>query len=128
MPNRMNWRPFWTLWFLSPIVGELLSGSTPLLGFMNPLVLLMLCTLYGGGAILCRELRVRWAKGWGSLFILAAAYGIVEEGLFCKSFFDPAWKDLGANAHFGRLWEVNWPWAFMLTIFHMFLSLSLIHI
>ena len=41
----------------------------------------------------------------------------------CKSFFDPAWPDLGALGAYGRWLGVNWVWAVDLTIYHMTVSL-----
>jgi hypothetical protein len=37
--------------------------------------------LYGPGALLIRELKDRWRKGWLAVFILAVAYVVAEEGL-----------------------------------------------
>ena len=93
--------PGFVLFFLAPMVGELLSGSSPPVEFFNPFGLALLSLLYGGGAIIARELMRRWGKGWGALLLLGAAYGIVEEGLMVKSFFDPNWVDLGALGHYG---------------------------
>ena len=115
--------PAWLLFFLSPAVGELLSGSAPPAEFFSPLAFVILAVLYGGGAILIRELTFRWGKGWPTLFVLAAAYGIAEEGLMCKSFFDPAWMDLGLLASYGRWVGVNWVWVFHLTIYHAVFSI-----
>ena len=42
--------------------------------------------LYGPGVILIREAFVRWKKGWASVLILGAAYGILEEGLDSQHF------------------------------------------
>jgi hypothetical protein len=56
MSKTRSWKPVLTLFFLSPIVGELLSGSTPLPHFLNPLTLFFLTGLYGSGAIIVREL------------------------------------------------------------------------
>jgi hypothetical protein len=90
------------------MIGELLSGSAPPVEFSGPFVLLVLSALYGSGAILVRELRLRWGKGWPTVFALGAAYGIVEEGLMVKSFFDPNWMDLGLLGSYGRWAGVNW--------------------
>lgn len=117
--------PALTLFFLSPMVGELLSGSSPLAEFFSPFGLLVLCALYGSGAILARELVVRWKKGWLSLLVFGAAYGIVEEGLMVKSFFDPNWMDLGTLGVYGRLAGVNWVWSVDLTIYHAVFSITL---
>ena len=62
--------PTLTLFFLSPMLAELLSGSAPPVEFFSPFALLVLAALYGSGAILVRELRVRWRKGWPTVFAL----------------------------------------------------------
>ena len=110
---------------LSPAVAELLSGSAPPVEFFNPLGFVILASLYGSGAILARELTLRWGKGYLSLFLLGAAYGVIEEGLMVKSFFDPAWPDLGALGVFGRWMEINWVWAEMLIIYHAVFSITI---
>lgn len=108
---------------LSPAVAELLSGSAPPIEFFNPLGFVILASLYGSGAILARELTLRWRKGCLSLFLLGAAYGVIEEGLMVKSFFDPAWPDLGVLGVFGRWMEINWVWAEMLIVYHAVFSI-----
>jgi hypothetical protein len=113
------------LFILSPAIGELLSGSAPPAEFFTPFGLLILLSLYGGGALIVRELKVRWGKGMGSLLLLGAAYGILEEGLMVASFFNPSWPDLGQMAVYGRWLEVNWVWAVMLTIYHAVYSIAI---
>jgi hypothetical protein len=117
--------PALTLFVLAPAIGELLSGSSPPLEFFNPLALLFMSSLYGSGAIVCRELKIRWKKGCTSLLLLGAAYGILEEGLMVKSFFDPNWVDLGMLGLYGRWAQVNWVWTEMLTIYHAVFSIAI---
>lgn len=126
----MNKQPkgFWpalALFFLAPAIGELLSGSSPPAEFFNPFVMLLLAALYGSGAILVRELSLRWGKGWKAIFVLGATYGIVEEGLMVKSFFDPNWVDLGVLGTYGRWAGVNWVWSVELTIYHAVFSIAI---
>jgi hypothetical protein len=116
-------KAIWTLFLLAPATGELLSGSAPPLEFFFPPTLILLSMLYGSGALLIREAVVRWGKGWGSVFLLGLAYGIYEEGLVVRSFFDPAWHDLGVLAHYGRWIGVNWVWTFSLTLYHATISI-----
>jgi hypothetical protein len=75
---------------IAPLVAELLAGSTPL---AQPVVLGTLLAaylpLYGAGALLIRELVVRSGRGWPSVFLLGAAYGLVEEGFASQSLFNP---------------------------------------
>lgn len=117
--------PAWVLFLLAPALGELLSGSNPPLKFFNPAAFLMLSALYGSGAILVRELTLRWHKGWPSVLVLGAAYGIVEEGLMCKSFFDPQWPDLGRLGIYGRWAGVNWVWSLQFTLYHAVFSIAI---
>lgn len=123
--NKGYRKPVLLLFFLSPLAGEGLSGSTPPLAFLNPGVLLLLGSLYGSGALLVRDYARRWKKGWRSILILGAAYGIVEEGIMVRSFFNPSWKDLGVLATYGRWLGVNWVWAEWLTIFHAIFSITI---
>lgn len=71
-----------------------------------------------------RELKVRWGKGMGSLLLLGAAYGVLEEGLMVASFQNPGWQDLGVLGVFGRWLGVNWVWAVELTAYHAIVSIA----
>jgi hypothetical protein len=116
--------PAVALFVIAPIFGELFSGSSPLNEFVNPITFVTLALLYGCGAILVRELVIRWHKGWLSLLLLGVAYGIYEEGIMVQSFFDPTWMDLGTLAIYGRVAGVNWVWAQHLTFFHALISIA----
>lgn len=113
------------LFFLSPLIGEGLSGSTPPLNFLNPGVLFLLGSIYGSGALLVRDYARRWNKGWRSILILGAAYGIIEEGIMTRSFFNPNWPVLGSLSTYGRWLGVNWVWSEWLTIFHAIFSITI---
>jgi len=93
--------PAWFLFLFAPLTVEYVSGSSPNL---NPILLLANLLLYGIGTLLIRELRVRWSKGWLSVFVLAAAYMVAEEGLMLNTLFDPH------NNTTGRALGVNWVW------------------
>ena len=117
--------PALILFFLAPAIAELLSGSSPPSEFFDPFAFFLLASLYGSGALIVRELKVRWNKGYVSMFILGAAYSIIEEGLMVKSFFDPEWMDLGILGSYGRWQGVNWVWAEWLTIYHAIFSIAI---
>ena len=110
------------LLFAPPIFGEVLSSSTPILSFVEPVTCLLLVLLYGCGALLVRELRARWRLGWG-VILLAVAYGILEEGVIVQTFFNPGWEDLGALSAYGMFLGVQWPWTLMLIAFHATISI-----
>lgn len=122
--RRPNLSPALALFLLSPAIGELLSGSSPPSEFFTPFGLVVLLSLYGGGAVLIRELSTRWGKGMASVLLMGAAYGVIEEGFMVSSFFNPAWQDLGQLGVYGRWLGVNWVWAVMLTIYHSVYSIA----
>jgi len=74
------------LFFLAPLVAEFLLGNLPIK--MLP-ALIVLAPMYGGGALLIRELVRRTGRGWPSIILLALAYGIVEEAFTTQSLFNP---------------------------------------
>lgn len=116
--------PLISLVLLSPLTAELLSGSSPPMEFFFPPSFLLLVGLYGSGVLVVRELSVKWQKGWPSILLMGATYGILEEGLVVKSFFDPSWMDLGILGVYGRWIGVNWVWSIWLTIYHGVVSIT----
>ena len=109
-----------TLFILSPVVAELLSGSTPVSrAWQIPIEAMM----YGPGALLIREFVRRNRLNWFSVLLLGIAYGIIEEGLSTESLFNPHF--LGNDMTFGSLWGVNWIWAEMIIIYHAVWSIVL---
>jgi hypothetical protein len=117
--------PALVLYFMTPAIGELLSGSASPFEFFNPFGLLILPALYGSGAIRVRAIAFHWEKRWPTILVLGLAYGIVEEGLMVISFFDPAWPDLGLLGVYGRWAGVNWVWCLFLTIYHAVFSIAI---
>jgi hypothetical protein len=125
--------PWWTpkrkaivfLMFMSAAIAELVSGSSPPLEFFNPFMFTLLFLFYGCGAVLVRETAIRWNKGFATILLLGAAFGILEEGLAVKSWLDPNWMDLGTLGWYGRFWGVNWVWAVWLTVYHSVCSITI---
>jgi hypothetical protein len=111
------WLPALVLFFAAPAVGELLCGNMPPFKFFNPFSLLCVAALYGGGAILIRELALRWGKGWPTILALGAAYAAVEEGLMVKSYFNPE-GPAAFLKDYGWWGGVNWPWVTDMTLYH----------
>lgn len=113
-----------TLLLVAPLFGELVSGATPLLGWLNPAAVVYLIALYGSGAVLCRELVRRRGLGWTNLLLLGAAYGVLEEGLVVTSWFNPLWPDATFLHGMGRFLAINWLWALGLTMYHAVFSIT----
>lgn len=119
-----TWPALLTLYFLAPLLGEVLSWSTlPLAFIFEPAKLIFEPALYGSGAILIRELVRRRGLHWGNVLILGAAYGVLEEGVDIQTWFNPA--GLHGLGVYGRYWETNWVWAAGLTVFHMVFSITI---
>jgi hypothetical protein len=127
-PAKPSWvrrhRPALVMVGLSILIPELLTGSTPVAGLLNPVADLFLLGLYGGGVLVIREVGLRWNRGWGPVLLLGAAYGIVEEGLGTKTFFDPTLIG-GAAAGMPHWLGVNWVWSAELSVFHAAFSIAL---
>jgi hypothetical protein len=123
--------PVLALLLLAPAIPELLTGSTPITTlFFDPLAFALsflgIVGLYGTGALLIREFVVKFQKGWASVLLLGAAYGIVEEGLAVHTFFEPAGLSPVNNlGWYGHAFGVNWLWALGLTAFHAVYSIAL---
>ena len=122
--------PLLCLLILTPGIPEYLSGSSnmALLVISPPVFFLLLAAnlgLYGSGVVLIREAKVRWNKGWSSVFLLGAAYGIVEEGLALRTLFNPASPVVGNLGVYGHWLGINWVWTVGLLIFHSVFSIGL---
>lgn len=123
--KRWTWPAVLVLFFLSPMVGEMLSGSTPPLAFINPFSLALEAGLYGSGAVLIRELTRGRGRGWANVLLLGTAYGILEEGLVVTSWFNPYWPDAVSLGTYGRALQTNWIWALGLTTYHAVVSITI---
>jgi hypothetical protein len=122
--------PVVCLLLLSPGIPEYISGSSPtnaivLNPFMFGFQLVANLGLYGPGVLLVREAMVRWRKGWASVLLLGAAYGILEEGIALSTLFNPEANPVGKLGTYGRWLGVNWVWVGGILPVHMIFSISL---
>jgi len=76
---------------LAPWVGEYLLGNVSV---RELAALPVLAPMYGGGALLVREIARRSGRGWPSIVLLGLAYGIVEAGLVDQSLFNSSFESL----------------------------------
>lgn len=119
------------LGLLAPMV-EYLTGSTQVSALVvdPPFFFAFLAQnlgSYGLAVLLIREAKVRWGRGWGTVLLLGAAYGILNEGVGAATLFNP--NDaavLGIVSTYGHWLGVNWVWATQLVlIIHPVFSVSL---
>ncbi len=104
----------------APVIAELLYGT---ISITKPVVLLIALPMYGGGALLIREVVRRSGRGWASILLLGAAFGVVEEGLALQSFFNPTLyhaADWGA-----RFLGVNWVYLEAMLPLHAIWSVAI---
>lgn len=85
-PRNRGFLPAIALFFIAPLVAEFLLGNLPIK--LLP-ALVVLAPMYGGGALLIRELVRRNGRGWPSIVLLGLAYGILEEAFTTQSLFNP---------------------------------------
>jgi hypothetical protein len=67
--------PVLLLLVIAPLVAEFLLGDVALASLP---ALVLFIPLYGGGAVLIREVVRHRGGGWPAIVVLAAAYGVVE--------------------------------------------------
>ncbi|GAA1604917.1 MULTISPECIES: hypothetical protein [Kribbella] len=110
------------LFFLSPMVAEFLLGNIPISALF---ALAGLAPLYGGGAVLIREVARRRGWGYPSILILALAYGVIEEGITTQSLFNPNYAGLRLldPGHISFL-GMGAPWTLMVLGLHTLWSIT----
>ena len=89
--------PALALFVIAPLIAEFLLGN---MSITHLGLLVILAPLYGGGALPIRESVRRAGRPWPSIFLLALAFGILEEAFLTESLFNPNY--LGLNLHFAE--------------------------
>jgi hypothetical protein len=78
--------PVLALIVLAPWVGEFLLGN---LSVRTLPLIVVLMPMYGGGALLIREVVRRTGRGYPAMLLLGAGYGTAQAGLVDLTMFDP---------------------------------------
>jgi hypothetical protein len=115
---------------LTPGIPEYLSGSTAVWPIvLNPGVFFLFLGLnlglYGPGVLLVREAHVRWKKGWSTILVLGAAYGLLEEGTALSTLFNPKASVVGGLGTYGHAYGVSWVWLIGILGVHIVYSVGL---
>jgi hypothetical protein len=105
----------------APLVAEFLLGDVTLASLP---ALVLFIPLYGGGAVLIREVVRRRGRGWPAIVVLAAAFGVVEEGLATQSLFNPdyAHQHLLSSGYLPAL-GIAIPWTVHVLSLHVIWSI-----
>jgi hypothetical protein len=107
--------PAIVLFVLSPLVAEFLLGNIAIDAVAN---VVFLAPLYGGGALLIREVTRRTGRGWPTMMLLGFAFAVFEEGLITQTLFNPSYfgHDLIGPTHLPALGIGVWWTVFVLTL------------
>ncbi len=89
MAQATRWAPVAIILVAAPWFAEMSWGGYPFTDV--PLILLFLAPMYGGAALLIREVARRTGRGWPTILLLAAAFGVLQAGLVDQSLFNPAY-------------------------------------
>jgi hypothetical protein len=84
------------LMLLSAICAEDLAAYDDTTGRPTELLfgLVLFGCLYGGPALLVREVVRRTGRGWPAIFLLSAAAGLVQAGLIDQSLFNDSYREI----------------------------------
>ncbi|WP_051366811.1 hypothetical protein [Hamadaea tsunoensis] len=114
--------PAFALYFLAPFVAEFLLGDFPVTMIF---LILPFSLMYGGGALLIREVTRRAGRGWPTMALLALAYGVLEEGLTTQSLFNPNYVDAHLlDQGFVPALGIAVPWTIFVLAIHVIWSIS----
>jgi len=114
--------PAFLLFFLSPLVAEYLLGDLPITLLA---ALVVLAPLYGGAAVLIREVVRRTGRGWPSILLLSLAYGLIEEGFATQSLFDPNYAHLRLLDYgYVPALGISVPWSIFVLSLHVVWSIG----
>lgn len=109
-PSATNfWRaaaPVVTLIVLSPVLTELLAGIVTIsrLWLLVPEV-----AVYGGAALLIREVARRQGRGWRMILLLGIAFAVAEECVILQTSLTPQFFPAGTDS-FGWAFGVQWSY------------------
>src|SRR5690625_5804727 len=88
-----------TLVLLAPFTGGRRLRYLPADPAGWAVMLIPLILLYGGGALLIREVARRLGRGYPTMLLLAIAYGLIEEGFVIGTLFNPDYLGLSLLDH-----------------------------
>lgn len=107
-----------TLIAFAMVMPELVTGSTPLYGFLNPISLIILFIGYGIAVLLVREFFVRKNLGYFGLLLLGLAYVVINEGLLAKTMIIHNAIPVNMFDNYGFFAGISWPWSLAMGLWH----------
>lgn len=100
---RTRWLPVLGVLLLAPWFAEMSWTGYPLSQVL--VILLFLAPMYGAAVVLIREVARRTGRGWPTIVLLGAAFGVLQAGLVDQSLFNPAYDryDFQHPVHVGGI-------------------------
>ncbi|MEV4222241.1 hypothetical protein [Nonomuraea sp. NPDC049725] len=122
VPTLLNgrvWPPVLFLLVSAPLLAEVLSGATSLIGFLAPgTFAAYVLVLYGIPVLVIREVAVRARIGLPGLFCLGMVYGLYNEGLLTESLYHPLGVQDDTWAAYGLVAGLRIPWLVFIVPWH----------
>lgn len=115
-------KPILTLIATSMVMPELVTGSTPLYGFLNPVSILILFLGYGIAVLLIREFIVRNTINFLGMFLIGVAYVGLNEGLIAKTLTLQTGVPFPVFDNYGYILGISVPWVLMMGVWHALYS------
>ena len=98
--------PVAILIFLSPVLTELLAGIVTISRLW---LLIPELAVYGGAALMIREVARRQGRGWGTILLLGVAFAVLEEFVILQTSLTPQFFPAGTDS-FGWAFGVQWSY------------------
>jgi hypothetical protein len=111
-----------TLFFLAPVLTEIVSGNTQPHALLNPAVPGFLLLAYSFPLLVIRELTWRWQLPAPGVFLLGLAYGIVNEGLLAQTLIRSEHVPISNFDHYIYAAGVNFSWMCLIVPWHALLA------
>ena len=108
--GRIAWKPLLWLMILVPLLTEVVTGSTPIHGFLDPVTVLFATIGYCLPVLVLRAYIIRFNLGFPALFALGVAFGLFNEGLGSKTAILTEPLPVVQFTGYGRWLGVNFPW------------------
>ncbi|MBO9713625.1 hypothetical protein [Sphingomonas sp.] len=113
--------PAFTLMLLAPLMAEVLPGATR---FSSIFVFPIEMAIWGGGAVMIRELVRRGRLGWGSIVLLALCLAIAEEFLIQQTSVAPLVIRI-QGVEYGRALGINYVYLLWAVVYEAVLVVLL---
>ncbi len=119
---KANFKSALFLVLIAMVLPELLTGSSSISTFLNPIHLIILFLGYGVAVLLIREIAVRNNLSSGGIFILGLAFGVFNEGLLAKTLIRASELPITQYNNYGYFLGVSFPFTFAISFWHALAS------